>query len=355
MTRRIFLASFFFVFSLIGHTAVYRGGMGASEIILDDEEWSYFDSQEQIPYVLLPMTTDCPLTQHCFRTDNGDILKLQKTERGYHGIWKTAKQQEISLDLRAFVAPETDPLNRLYAQEMPYQMALLANTAFEPLEKSIFMGRTLQWYREPHSGLSHFIIEAGYPEAAKESINRFLRAQALGTLMAYKQCIAASSASVRDNIHYKAKPEPSYMNDHFISYWVHEQSNCGTAYPYEGYYGVNYSVADGRGLELEDILWIGTEKPHWLDSENESDEDIRVQRAAWLLFSLKREVPQALESFKYREEYYLYPYFYLTPQGVYIGPLLPRTAAIYAHPEGAILPYLLFHKYPGRLGEIPLP
>jgi len=74
-----------------------------------------------------------------------------------------------------------------------------------------------------------------------------------------------------------------------------------------------------------------------------------------LLATLKTVAPQMTQDYPYQPHHYLYPYFYLTPQGVYIGPLLPARAAAHAHPAGSVIPYGEIKKHPGILGEKTLP
>ena len=62
-----------------------------------------------------------------------------------------------------------------------------------------------------------------------------------------------------------------------------------------------------------------------------------------------------MRRYPYRAQDYQYPYFYLTPRGLYIGPLLPPSKAAHAHPEDAILPYDLIRKHPGILGADVIP
>ena len=59
-----------------------------------------------------------------------------------------------------------------------------------------------------------------------------------------------------------------------------------------------------------------------------------------------------MRGYSYQPRHYLYPYFYLTPQGVYIGPLLPARAAAHAHPAGTVIPWeQLLQAHPGSGGK----
>ena len=57
-----------------------------------------------------------------------------------------------------------------------------------------------------------------------------------------------------------------------------------------------------------------------------------------------------MRRYPYHAQDYQYPYYYLTPRGLYIGPLLPPSKAAHAYPEDTILPYDLIRNHPGILG-----
>ena len=160
-----------------------------------------------------------------------------------------------------------------------------------------------------------------------------------------------SSDLKRAALNYRVNTEPTYLNPRYISAHIHEQTPCG----YGGHYGITYDIEQARGLELEDLLWIGDGAPHLLADDAPADQTLRETRAAWLLDALQTAASQSMRRYPYRAQDYQYPYFYLTPRGLYIGPLLPPSKAIHAHPEDTILPYDLIRKHPGILGADAIP
>ena len=152
---------------------------------------------------------------------------------------------------------------------------------------------------------------------------------------------------------YRVTITPTLLDDHYASFHLHEENSCGA--PYAADSGISYSLAAGRGLELEDLLWLGDSPPHPLDDDNPADQMARERRAQWLLDTLKRLAPEAMRDYPYQPRHYLYPYFYLTPQGAYIGPLLPARAAVHAHPAGTVIPWEQLQVHPGSGGNSALP
>ena len=323
------------------HAAVYRGDIGGRTLTVSDDARAYFYKDERLPQPLVP-SSDCAGGAACYRSEMGDILRLQNGNAWWNDT-----------PLAPFAAPATDPDNRLYAAELPFEAALLADITFTKSATTTVQNKTLQWYREPQSGLEHYLMADGYPAAQREALNQYLRAQALNTLAARRECLAALPADKRAALQYRTTITPTLTNDRYLSQHIHEENNCGT--PYSGDYGITYSIAAGRGLELEDLLWLGDTPPHPLADNNPADQAERERRAQWLLATLQTVAPQTMQDYPYQPHHYLYPYFYLTPQGVYIGPLLPARAAAHARPAATIIPYALLQKHPGILGKNDLP
>jgi len=323
------------------HAAVYRGDIGGRTLTVSDDARAYFYKDERLPQPLVP-SSDCAGGAACYRSEMGDILRLQNGNAWWNDT-----------PLAPFAAPATDPDNRLYAAELPFEAALLADITFTKSATTTVQNKTLQWYREPQSGLEHYLMADGYPAAQREALNQYLRAQALNTLAARRECLAALPADKRAALQYRTTITPTLTNDRYLSQHIHEENNCGT--PYSGDYGITYSITAGRGLELEDLLWLGDTPPHPLADNNPADQAERERRAQWLLATLQTVAPQTMQDYPYQPHHYLYPYFYLTPQGVYIGPLLPARAAAHAHPAGSVIPYGEIKKHPGILGEKTLP
>ncbi len=323
------------------HAAVYRGDIGGRTLTVSDDARAYFYKDERLPQPLVP-SSDCAGGAACYRSEMGDILRLQNGNAWWNDT-----------PLAPFAAPATDPDNRLYAAELPFEAALLADITFTKSATTTVQNKTLQWYREPQSGLEHYLMADGYPAAQREALNQYLRAQALNTLAARRECLAALPADKRGALQYRTTITPTLTNDRYLSQHIHEENNCGT--PYSGDYGITYSITAGRGLELEDLLWLGDTPPHPLADNNPADQAERERRAQWLLATLQTVAPQTMQDYPYQPHHYLYPYFYLTPQGVYIGPLLPARAAAHARPAATIIPYALLQKHPGILGKNDLP
>ena len=322
---------------LPAHAALYRGDIDGHILVASDDALAYYDEAERLPQPLTPSPA-CDDGARCYRSAHGDTLRL----RDGNAWWNDTA-------LAPLVAPVTAPENRLYAAELPFAAALLADVAWQKTATTTAHGKALQWYRDPDSGLEHPLIASGYPDAGRDALNQYLRAQALNTLAARRECLAALPAEARAALQYRVAITPTLLDDHYASFHLHEENSCGA--PYAADSGITYSLAAGRGLELEDLLWPGDSPPHPLDDDNPADQMARERRAQWLLDTLKRLAPEAMRDYPYQPRHYLYPYFYLTPQGAYIGPLLPARAAAHAHPAGTVIPWEQLQAHPGSVGK----
>lgn len=323
------------------HSAVYRGNDAGRILVLDSDTLTHHYEDERLPFPLAP-GDNCPAETRCYRTIAGSHLEQRSDNWRIRG----------GATLAPYTPPVHDPANRLFATEMPYEAALLDDLTFTPSQTTAHNDNAikLQYWREPASGLEHFLISGGY-DNNRDTINPYLRAQALTTLYARRQCLAALPADKRAVLNYRVNTEPTYLSPRYISAHIHEQTPCG----YGGHYGITYDIEQARGFELEDLLWIGDGAPHLLADNAPADQTLRETRAAWLLDALQAAAPQSMRRYPYRAQDYQYPYFYLTPRGLYIGPLLPPSKAAHAHPEDTILPYDLIRKHPGILGADAIP
>lgn len=340
---KVLLTLLAFTAACCTHAAVYQGQSATGRtLIMDEASHTYHYTDERLPYPLVPQTGNCPAEARCYRTS--DHLTLE--QRGKN--WRI----QDGMALAPYAPHDDDPANRLYAAEMPYETALLDDLAFTPAKTTAHNDKIveLQYLREPQSGFEHFLISGGYKDK-RDTINQYLRAQALAALYARRQCLAALPAGKRAALDYRVDMEPTYLGPRYISAHIHEKTNCG----YGGHYGITYDIGQARGLELEDLLWIGGGTPHLLADDSPDDQALRETRAAWLLDALKNAAPHAMGRYPYRAEDYQYPYYYLTPHGLYIGPLLPPGKAAHAHPEDTILPYDLVRQHPGILGADAIP
>ena len=324
------------------HAAVYRGDDAGRALVLDSDSLTHHYEDERLPFPLAP-SGDCPADARCYRTAAATLLE----QRGDN--WRI----KGGAALAPYTPPVRDPANRLFAIEMPYAAALLDDITFTAEKATAHNDKavTLQDWREPASGITHFLIRDGYSDAERDAINSYLRAQALATLYARRQCLAALPADKRAALDYRVNITPTYLGPRYISAHIHEQTNCG----YGGHYGITYDIKQARGLELEDLFWIGGGAPHFLADESPADQTLRETRAAWLLDALQAAAPQTMRGYPYRAQDYQYPYFYLTPRGLYIGPLLPPRRAAHAHPEDTLLPYDLVRQHHGILGADAIP
>ena len=127
------------------HAAVYRGDIGGRTLTVSDAARAYFYKDERLPQPLTP-SPDCASGATCYRSETGDILRLRDGSAWWNDIPLTP------------FAPATDPDNRLYAAELPFEAALLADITFAKSATTTVQNKTLQWYRDPESGLEHPLV-----------------------------------------------------------------------------------------------------------------------------------------------------------------------------------------------------
>ena len=327
------------------HAAVYRGEHAGRILVIDSDTLTYHYEDEHLPFQLTA-NKDCPAGSRCYRTNEGTTLEQHGDD------WRI----QNGMALNPYLPPVHDPVNSLFATEMPYAAALLSDIRYKEQGRFPIHNKAITRIdlHNPESGITHYLIEGGdYTAAERDALNQYLRAQTLASEYSRRECLARLPAAQRQHAaeQYHITIHETYTDDRYHSAHIHEQTPCG----YSGHYGIIYSIKQARGIELEDLLWIGDGAPHLLADDNPADQNLRETRAAWLLDTLKAVTPQAMRDYPYRTRDYQYPYSYLTQHGLYIGPLLPPGKSAHAHPQGTILPYDLIKQHPGILGTDAIP
>ena len=134
------------------HSAVYRGNDAGRILVLDSDTLTHHYEDERLPFPLAP-GDDCPAETRCYRTITGSHLE----QRGDN--WRIRG----GATLAPYTPPVHDPANRLFATELPYEAALLDDLTFTPSQTTAHNDNAikLQYWREPVSGLEHFLMADG--------------------------------------------------------------------------------------------------------------------------------------------------------------------------------------------------
>ena len=366
---------------------VYSGTLGKMPIVLmldssNDNEVSgrYFYQKHHLDLALNGRRDGqlISLIEGEERGGNGKALphlRLHETASGLQGQWQSPEGKQLEVELRPVRLPSLPSdalpyLATLYTRA-PYEYLRLQGLPLQAGKKQVFMGYTLQWWREPQSNISLFEVVEGYPAEQRTRINQQLMERLWRDVGRYHECrLNGGEAAV-----YQQQARPKLLTPALLSVSISRGWDCGGPHPDEIEAGFNLQVDSAQELTLEDLLWLGEgrafryvrDENGWGEDESDVDSsgfaDYRRQRLApWLISQFQARHPQGLspstidqEGCDYGNvERWVYVNWYLGADGLHVLPAFSHSEGGCRAPAWSVLPYSLVRQHPGRL-PLPLP
>lgn len=297
------------------------------------------------------------------------LITLKATDEGWEGSWRDRQGTTRALRLITSAPPPAagdDAWWQRLRERHPYDYLRMHDVALVADETQSFMGYSLQWLRDPISGLRMFQVVSGYPAERQAQINSLLRARLYNEVISYHECLVSDRFEGGE---FEQQVEPKLLTASLLSADIFTSYDCGGAHPDFGSSPINLDVTRLRTLGLEDLLWIGSGKPfHFVDVDSRgeridsgvsfdtfSDYRIRVF-APWLVATLSAAWPQEMDAPQEESEcdyrsaaIWQFPGWYLTPQGIWFGPAFPRVLRACEGPSWSVVPWNIVRQHPGGL------
>ncbi|MCC3705296.1 hypothetical protein LLR08_22420 [Rouxiella badensis] len=295
-------------------------------------------------------------------------LRLQSDGKsGWQGTWSNPQGKIMPIELTPAQLPETnaDPFLTKLIHDSPYEYLRLSNLQLEKGKEQTFMDYPLQWWHEPQSGVSLFTLASGYPEAQLKEINQRLMARLWQEVIDYHSCMLGASQFGSGEFEQSVTPE--LLSSTVVSVKISTSYSCGGAHPDFGDSPLNLNAKTGAPLSLEDIMWIGKEKPfHYMYAEDHDErgnngvsfDDYSTYReknfAPWLISQFKQLYPSEMQKPKGNDdcdysdaEIWYYPSWYLTPKGIHFGPSFARAMRDCEGTSWSVLPWAVRTQHQG--------
>lgn len=296
-------------------------------------------------------------------------LRLQRSPQGWQGEWVGPQGKRLAVTLTQPTIEEppagAEPFwYRLYDASL-YEFLRLKELPLTSGKRQEFMGRELQWWTEPVSGLTMFEVLRGYPQAQLDSINQQLRARLREEVIDYHACKLGVHGRGGE---FLQTVQPRLLSTDVVSLSIFTSYDCGGAHPDFGDAPLTLDVRSGKPLGLEDLLWVGDgpafhyheTREHKPDEDSVSFDVFSQYRnrylAPWLVEQWRRIAPEMLpepaDDFEctYADpDMWDFPSWYLNEDGIVFDPIFPRVARACEGTEWSVLPYAVVKKYPGRL------
>ncbi|QWP78752.1 hypothetical protein J5226_10285 [Lysobacter sp. K5869] len=358
---------------LCAQAEVWRGTIGTLPIALklDDEKGPDVYGQ----YFYFKHLRDLELEG---KRDERGVLHLQvrsrdeeaATERwelsekagALEGQWTSGKRSlPIRLqrvDLKALRAGRDGERYRRAGDDVSAFDALrIGELALEKSKTQQFQGHSLQWWREPRSGAELFTVESGIEAPARARVNGLLKQRLWRTAIDALQCTSAPNSD------FDLTVTPRLLDRRFLSLSLMTSYYCGGAHPDFGDSPLTIDVRSGRELALEDILWLGKGEPPRSagngDYESPGYKRLNEYREStlvpWTVKTLTRLHPDEMAPPAKEDEGCNYAdpgvwgtsIWYLTAEGLYLGPYFARVARACEYPDWSLVPWTLVERNPG--------
>lgn len=289
-------------------------------------------------------------------------LTLRPQGKGWQGQWQGPKARQplpvvLSPLLPAQLTSSRDPALQPFRQSSPYDYERMAALQLVAGKVQRFQGYTLQWWREPVSGISFFRLQDGFDAATLQRLNLRLAQRQWQEVADYSACQLGGRRSAGSD--FEQTVTPRLLNHQLLSVSVFTSYYCGGAHPDFGDNPLNLDVATGRELQLEDLLWLGKGKPQLAYRANGDRADYQYEEkvlAPWLQRQFTRLHPDEFKSGGDDRCDYNTPWvwqfvsWYATPKGLYLGPSFERASRNCEYPDWSVLPWSLVKQHPGAAG-----
>lgn len=269
-------------------------------------------------------------------------IRLQPTINGLSGDWTNPQGKVLKIELSQSKLPSipanTLPFLATLHDTTPYEYLRLQGMKLKPGKTEIFMGYTLQWWREPQSGMSLFEVVSGYTAEERRRINQQLMGRLWQQVVNFHECLTEYGVTT-----YSQSATPLWMSPSVLSVNITAESNCGGNYSDERDMPFNLDTKTGKTLALEDVLGIGRGEPKEL--------------APWLVAQLRTLYPEEVTTTTDRndgcvygeEQSWVSPAWYFTDKGIKLLPVFAHNEAMCRSEEWSVLPYDLIKQHPGHV------
>lgn len=349
-------------------TQVYTGTLGKSPIVFEinprtgEGRYFYKKYRKDLPLDGSLDGDTLELQEGSSMEDSRPTFRLQPTTHGLSGEWTSTAGKTLKINLEPAVIPDVPAdalpfLARLH-DKYPYEYLRLQGITLKKGKTDTFMGYTLQWWSEPHTGTSLFEVVSGYSLEERRSINQQLMARLWSEVLSSYGCSGS----------YAQSSQPLWMSPTVMSVRISSDYYCGGAYPDQNNDALNFDTQSGKLLTLDDVLWVGQSKPLHFEQQRDFDEGVSTssdawsnyrttELAPWLVAQLLKLYPSEMtviaegeNDCNYDEkDPWQFPGWYFTEQGIKLEPSFAHVAAVCGFVDWSVLPYAVVKQHPGAV------
>lgn len=199
-------------------------------------------------------------------------------------------------------------------------------------------GKTIDWFKDKTTGIEMPRLGKGFTALQQERTNRTLQNLHLKEIENHLSC-----SSFDYNGRYKVYTRLKFVNKDLISMVMSVEFNCHRTFPTVNDVPLTINVNTGDVLSLEELFWFGPSGGAKPIPETEEWYQYRYHLfGAAVLAILKKMYPENIndDHCNYTDaKAWQFPTWYLTPEGLYLGAVMPGIDRSCDHPAWPIIPY----------------
>jgi len=293
---------------------------------------------------------------------------------GWQGSWTDPQGKILPLHLTpvSLSPSQNDAYLERLRQNDPYEYLRVSDLPLEPGKVQTFMGYKLQWWQEPQSKVAFFTLISGFPDAQLSVLNNQLKARMMQEVINYHSCMMSASHFAKAV--FKQKVTPEFISPVVISAKILTEYGCGGAHPDVSDSALNLNAQTSKHLALEDVFWVGKDKPfHYSygaesdlyngDRDNKEANNVSFETylnyrekrfASSLIATLNLLYPDKMQKSRrdyncdYRDdEIWYYPNWYFTSKGLMVVPSFARAMRSCEDISWSVLPWSYIGQHPG--------
>jgi hypothetical protein len=271
----------------------------------------------------------------------GDMMNLTRSGTGLVGALTTAKGQKFAVSLRPAAAPAASPADLPDGVSL-YERLRLAGLTLTPQQTQTLNGKTIQWYREPLTGIRLFRLQSGYGAPAMAAINHALAQIQWSDVSTWFQCAGLDGRPGFDS----AQADKPWLGPVYVSYvWRSSWTCAGTAHPDAATTGHSFDTRTGHEIGLDEVLPFGGASIPPENSDKWLDYRSKVFAPA-VIALLKRDHPAQMAPPKDEDgcnysdaDVWSFPNWVLTEKGLWLGADFPHVMQPCGDPDWAVIPW----------------
>ena len=295
--------------------------------------------------------------QFSFENDDEKIILVKNKKGEFTGTWENKKnQKKLAVNLsRNIIQEKNEPLQQKYEiidslikSNDVYTYSKVGYIKLKRDSVATYKGKEFVWFSEEHCSAPYFRLGNGFSKKQLETINPILDNLHMQNILGQLSCSTEYNYSEGNGI--ETTIDLTYLDQNLLGFEDFSSWDCGGAHPDFGGTGYLLDLNSGKSYDINDILAfdksVTTEEKGGFDAYSDYQEKYFAPNIVKLMINQHdfTESTDEEDVCDYtEEEYWDFPSWSYTEQGIYFTPHFYRAAR--GCDEPFLLPFSVLKKY----------